>query len=105
MQVAGLLAPPPSHGILAAVVAPQPAGQLLATGLDAPALREPLQQPAPAPRALRLEPPPPLGFAPALAVLPNPLPPHRPQAYAGPWFDRTRLVEGHGGVVGVVTRG
>src|SRR3546814_3631159 len=77
MQVAGLLAPPPSHGILAAVVAEQPAGQLLATGLDAPALREQLQQPALAPRVLRLDPAAPLGYARDLDVLPNTLPPDR----------------------------
>src|SRR5690606_2080800 len=32
MRLAGLLAPPPSHGILEAVVAEQPAGQLLEIG-------------------------------------------------------------------------
>src|SRR3546814_19024501 len=86
MQVAGLLAPPPSHGILAAVVAEQPAGQLLATGLDAPALREQLQQPALAPRVLRLDPAAPLGYARDLDVLPNTLPPERHLGYAVQWF-------------------
>src|SRR3546814_5053281 len=86
MQVAGLLAPPPSHGILAAVVAEQPAGQLLATGLDAPALREQLQQPALAPRVLRLDPASPLGYARDLDVLPNTLPPERHRGYAAQWF-------------------
>src|SRR3546814_16516575 len=64
-------------GILAAVVAEQPAGQLLVTGLDAPALREQLQQPALAPRVLRLDPAAPLGYARDLDVLPNTLPPPR----------------------------
>src|SRR3546814_18748669 len=92
MQVAGLLAPPPSHGILAAVVAEQPAGQLLATGLDAPALREQLQQPALAPRVLRLDPAAPLGYARDLAVLPNTLPAARP-------LDRKSGVSGTSGAV------
>src|SRR3546814_11778724 len=73
-------------GILAAVVAEQPAGQLLATGLDAPALREQLQQPALAPRVLRLDPAAPLGYARDLDVLPNTLPPERHLGYAVQWF-------------------
>jgi len=86
VQVAGLLAPPPSHGILAAVVAQQPAGQLLATGLDAPALREQLRQPSLAPRVLKLDPAAPLGYARDLDVLPNTLPPERHLGYAVQWF-------------------
>src|SRR3546814_12170089 len=109
MQVAGLLAPPPSHGILAAVVAEQPAGQLLATGLDAPALREQLQQPALAQRVLRLDPAAPLGYARDLDVLPNTLPPERHLGYAVPVFalglavlaDRKRAGGGKGGSVRV----
>ena len=86
VRVAGLLAPPPSHGILAAVVAEQPAGQLLATGLDAPALRDRLRQPSLAPRVLRLDPAAPLGYARDLDVLPNTLPPERHLGYVVQWF-------------------
>src|SRR3546814_13296988 len=111
MQVAGLRAPPPSHGILAAVVAEQPAGQLLATGLDAPALREQLQQPALAPRVLRLDPAAPLGYARDLDVLPNTLPPERHLGSALPWFAlalavaRKSVVQGTGVSVRVVLGG
>src|SRR5690606_7400769 len=61
LRIAGLLAPPPSHGIMAAVATPQPGGQLLATGLDADGLRTRLGQPALAPRVLKLDPDNPLG--------------------------------------------
>ncbi|MDN5783013.1 MAG: SURF1 family protein, partial [Luteimonas sp.] len=73
-------------GILAAVAAPQPAGQILATGLDAPGLRTQLRQPGLAPRVLKLDPAAPLGYARDLDVLPNTLPPERHLGYAVQWF-------------------
>ena len=86
MEVAGLLAPPPSHGIMAAVATPQPGGQLLATGLDMSALGAQLGQPALAPRVLKLDPDAPLGYARDLDVLPNTLPPGQHLGYAVQWF-------------------
>jgi cytochrome oxidase assembly protein ShyY1 len=86
LRLAGLLAPPPSHGILAAVAAPQPGGQVLATGLDAAGLRDQLRQPELAPRVLKLDPAAPLGYARDLDVLPNTLPPERHLGYAVQWF-------------------
>ena len=86
LDVAGLLAPPPSHGIMAAVATPQPGGQLLATGLEATALGAQLGQPALAPRVLKLDPAAPLGYARDLDVLPNTLPPGQHLGYAVQWF-------------------
>ncbi|MGN7726873.1 SURF1 family protein [Luteimonas sp. 22616] len=86
LRLAGLLAPPPSHGILAAVAAPQPGGQVLTTGLDAAGLRDQLRQPELAPRVLKLDPAAPLGYARDLDVLPNTLPPERHLGYAVQWF-------------------
>lgn len=86
LRIAGLLAPPPSHGIMAAVAAPQPGGQLLATGLDADGLRAQLRLPALAPRVLKLDPDNPLGHARDLDVLPNTLPPEQHLGYAVQWF-------------------
>ncbi|GAB3312581.1 SURF1 family protein [Luteimonas notoginsengisoli] len=85
-RLAGLLAPPPSHGILAAVATPQPGGQVLATGLDADGLRDRLGQPQLAARILKLDPADPLGYARDLDVLPNTLPPERHLGYAVQWF-------------------
>lgn len=86
LRVAGLLAPPPSHGILAAVATPQPAGTLLATGLDIGLLRGALREPALAPRVLKLDPAADLGYARDLDVLPNTLPPQQHLGYAVQWF-------------------
>lgn len=86
LRIAGLLAPPPSHGILAATLAPQPDGTLLATGFDLPALRAALQLPRLAPRVLKLDPALPLGYARDLDILPNTLPPERHLGYAVQWF-------------------
>lgn len=85
-RVAGLLSPPPSHGLLAVVVAPQPDGQLLATGIDLAGLRAQLRQPALAPRVLKLDPALPLGYARDLDILPNTLPPAQHMGYAVQWF-------------------
>ena len=85
-HVAGLLAPPPSHGIMAPVATMQPDGQLLATGLDAPDLRDQLGQSRLAPRVLKLDPQSPLGYARDLDILPNTLTPERHLGYAVQWF-------------------
>jgi cytochrome oxidase assembly protein ShyY1 len=86
LHVAGLLAPPPSHGIMAPVVTVQSDGQLLATGLDAPDLPGRLQQPRLATRVLKLDPQSPLGYARDLDILPNTLTPERHLGYAVQWF-------------------
>ncbi len=86
LQLAGLLAPPPAHGIMAAVVAAQPDGQLLVTGLDAPGLARDLGQARLAPRVLKLDPANSLGYARDLDILPNTLPPERHLGYAVQWF-------------------
>lgn len=85
-HVAGLLAPPPSHGILGASLAPQSNGALLAAGFDLSALRAALHQPRLAPRVLKLDPKLPLGYARDLDILPNTLPPERHLGYAVQWF-------------------
>lgn len=85
-QVAGLLAPPPSHGIGPAGIAAQADGTLLAIGLDPATLAAPLQQPALAPRVLKLDPDLDIGYARDLDVLPNTLPPERHLGYAVQWF-------------------
>ena len=86
LHVAGLLAPPPSHGIMAPVATMQPDGQLLATGLDAPGLHDQLGQSRLAPRVLKLDPQSPLGYARDLDILPNTLTPERHLGYAVQWF-------------------
>ncbi|MBJ6979889.1 MULTISPECIES: SURF1 family protein [unclassified Luteimonas] len=85
-QVAGLLVPPPSHGIGPAGFAAQADGTLLAIGLDPATLAAPLQQPALAPRVLKLDPDLDIGYARDLDVLPNTLPPERHLGYAVQWF-------------------
>lgn len=85
-QVAGLLAPPPSAGLAAAVVSPQVDGNLLATSLDHAALAGALQLPMLAPRVLRLDPAFKVGYLRDLNILPNTLPPERHLGYAVQWF-------------------
>jgi len=85
-QLAGLLAPPPSHGLGPGGHAAQADGTLLAIGLDPAALAAPLRQPALAPRVLKLDPALDLGYARDLDVLPNTLPPERHLGYAVQWF-------------------
>ncbi|WP_242108816.1 SURF1 family protein [Luteimonas aquatica] len=85
-RVRGLLAPPPSHGILAATATAQPDGTLLATGLDMPALARALKLPRLPARVLKLDPALPLGYARDLDILPNTLPPERHLGYAVQWF-------------------
>lgn len=86
LDLAGLLAPPPSRGLGPTGVAAQPDGSLLVVGLDPEALAAPLRQPGLAPRVLRLDPDVPIGYARDLDVLPNTLPPERHRAYAVQWF-------------------
>lgn len=85
-QAAGLLAPPPSAGLAAAVVSAQPDGTLLATSLDHAGLARALALPALAPRVLRLDPALKLGYQRDLNILPNTLPPERHLGYAVQWF-------------------
>jgi len=85
MRVQGLLAPPPSHGLLAAIATPQD-GAVLTTGLDAPNLRALLRAPDLAPRVLKLDPALKFGYARDLDILPNTLPPERHRGYAVQWF-------------------
>ena len=86
VEVAGLLAPPPSAGLARGVAVPQANGTLLAVALDLPTLRERLRQPALAARVLKLDPALPLGYARDLDILPNTLPPQRHLGYAVQWF-------------------
>lgn len=85
-RVAGLLAPPPSAGLLRAPAQAQANGDLLAVVLDPAALAAPLRQPALAQRVLKLDPALPVGFPRDLDVLPNTLPPERHLGYAVQWF-------------------
>jgi surfeit locus 1 family protein len=85
-RVAGLLSPPPSPGIGAAVAVPQADGTVLAIGLDMQALAPLLGQPRLAPRVLKLDPALPFGHARDLDVLPNTLPPERHFGYAVQWW-------------------
>lgn len=86
VEVAGLLAPPPSAGLAATVVSPQADGNLLATSLDHAVLARALKLPALAPRVLRLDPALKVGYLRDLDVLPNTLPPERHLGYAVQWF-------------------
>ncbi len=86
MMVQGLLAPPPSHGLIAATLSAQADGTLLTTGLDAPGLRSALGQPLLAARVLKLDPATAIGYARDLDILPNTLPPERHLGYAVQWF-------------------
>lgn len=85
-EIAGLLAPPPSHGIGPGGHATQADGTLLAIGLDPTALAAPLRQPQLAQRVLKLDPTLDMGYARDLDVLPNTLPPERHLGYAVQWF-------------------
>ena len=85
-EVAGLLAPPPSHGIGPAGTQVQADGTLLAVGLDPEALAGTLRLPGLAPRVLKLDPDAGIGYPRDLDVLPNTLPPERHFGYAVQWF-------------------
>jgi cytochrome oxidase assembly protein ShyY1 len=85
-ELAGLLAPPPSHGIGPTGTAAQDDGTLLAIGLDPAALAVTMGLPGLAPRVLKLDPEAGFGYARDLDVLPNTLPPERHFGYAVQWF-------------------
>ena len=85
-RVAGLLMPPPSHGLAAPVIEPRPDGALLAAGLERARVRDALHLRALAPRVLRLDPALHWGYARDLDILPNTLPPERHLGYAVQWF-------------------
>ncbi|MEP6908105.1 MAG: SURF1 family protein [Pseudoxanthomonas sp.] len=85
-QVSGLLAPPPSAGMAAAIATPQPDGSLLATSLDHALISSALRLRTLAPRVLRLDPALKVGYARDLDILPNTLPPERHLGYAVQWF-------------------
>ncbi|WP_141454637.1 SURF1 family protein [Pseudoxanthomonas sp. z9] len=82
----GLLAPPPSAGLVKAVGTRQPDGNLLVTALDLRTLARDLALPTLAPRVFRPDPALPLGYARDLDILPNTLPPERHLGYAVQWF-------------------
>ena len=86
LQVAGLLAPPPSAGLASAVATPQADGNLLTTSLDHAMLSSALKLPTLAPRVLRLDPALKIGYLRDLDILPNTLPPERHLGYAVQWF-------------------
>src|SRR5690606_25719419 len=86
LEIAGLLAPPPSHGIGPAGRAAHADGTRLAAGRDPAPLAAPLGQPALAPRVRKLDPAIEYGYARDLDVLPNALPPERHLGYAVQWF-------------------
>ena len=85
-RVSGLLSPPPSSGIGAAIATPQADGSLLATRLDPALIAGALRQPLLASRVLRLDPALKVGYARDLDILPNTLPPERHLGYAVQWF-------------------
>lgn len=88
VQLRGLLAPPPSTGlVLGAAMSESPAGWLM-TRIDLDAIERAVGTPglALAPRVLKLDPSLPLGYARDLDVLPNTLPPERHLGYAVQWF-------------------
>lgn len=86
LEIAGLLLPPPSHGIGPAGAARQQDGTLLAIGLDPAMLASELGLATLAPRVLKLDPALDIGYARDLDVLPNTLPPERHLGYAVQWF-------------------
>lgn len=88
VDVAGLLAPPPSRGIGGTAVAPVDGDgdALVAIGLDPPGLAGALGQPQLGARVLRLDPALPMGHARDLDMLANTLPPERHLGYAVQWF-------------------
>ena len=82
----GLLAPPPSTGVMRLDPVAQPNGDLLVIGLEPAALAAKLGVASLAPRVLKLDPVLPLGYARDLDILPNTLPPERHLGYAVQWF-------------------
>lgn len=85
-RLAGLLMPPPGQGLDMGAPVQQSDGALLATAIDLPTLRVALKLPALAPRVLRPDNDPGLGYARDFDILPNTLPPERHIGYAVQWF-------------------
>lgn len=86
-QVHGLLAPPPSAGIIEPAAQSEGENAWLVTSMDAGAMRALLRQPDLPPRVLRLDPAMnDIGYARDLDILPNTIPPERHLAYAVQWF-------------------
>ena len=86
MQLAGLLVPPPSAGIVRLDPVAQANGDLLVIGLEQSAIAAKLGLPALARRVLKLDPASPFGYTRDLDILPNTLPPERHLGYAVQWF-------------------
>ena len=84
--LAGLMLPPPGHGLDVGAPAIQLDGTLLATAVDLQTLGSMLGLPALAPRVLRPEHDPSLGYERDFDILPNTLPPERHLGYAVQWF-------------------
>ncbi len=84
--LAGLMLPPPGHGLDVGAPAIQSDGTLLATAIDLQTLRSMLRLPALAPRVLRPEHDSTLGYVRDFDILPNTLPPERHVGYAVQWF-------------------
>lgn len=86
--VRGLLAPPPSSGLLLgpALTATAQPSTWLATRLDTKAIAAALGRRDISSQVLRLDPALPLGYPRDLDILPNTLPPARHLAYAVQWF-------------------
>lgn len=85
-RLAGLLMPPPGQGLDMGAPVRQSDDTLLATAIDPPTLRVALNLPALAPRVLRPDNDPTLGFPRDFDILPNTLPPERHVGYAVQWF-------------------
>lgn len=85
-RLAGLMMPPPGQGLDMGAPVRQSDDTLLATTIDLPALRVALKLPALAPRVLRPDNDPTLGYARDFDILPNTLPPERHIGYAVQWF-------------------
>lgn len=87
LHVQGLLAPPPSHGLVRQSTGkPGDAGDLVVTRIDADVLAGFAGGRGLAPRVLKLDPALPVGYARDLDVLPNTLPPQKHLGYAVQWF-------------------
>lgn len=85
-HLAGLLMPPPGQGLDMGAPVRQSDDTLLATAIDLPTLRVALKLPGLAPRVLRPDNDPGLGYARDFDILPNTLPPERHIGYAVQWF-------------------
>lgn len=85
IELAGLLAPPPSAGLRLGEPLGWRGDTVLMVRLDLAALQEAVGHPV-APRVLRLDPALPVGYERDLELLPNTLPPDKHRGYALQWF-------------------